>query len=307
MSITNFTPVVWAASLLENLRPAHVYANCVNRDYDGEIRNFGDTVRINNIGGVTISSYTKGSTALTPQALVGAGQTLNINQAKYFYFAIDDVDKAQNQPSVMAAAMREAAWGIADATDTYLASTVLANAIDSANVLTAQVVGTGAGDADAFEVLVDLRKRLEISNAPRVDRWCVIPPWYEAMLLKDPRFTSFGTQTNMALAVNGPGTNVAGGETPSQLALGSAGNGALARLLGMTVYVSNNVPVSGSAYTVIAGYKGAATYAESIAEGSPEAFRLQTGFQDAVRGLHVYGATVTRPSALASIAVTEAV
>lgn len=271
------------------------------------IRNFGDTVRINNINGVTISTYTKGATNLTPEALNGAGQALNINQAKSFFFAIDDIDKAQNQPSVMAAAMREAAWGLADATDTFLASTVISGNVASANVLTAATVGTGAGDADAYEILVDIRKVLEIANTPRVDRWCVIPPWYEAMLLKDPRFTSFGTSANLSLAINGPGTNVAGGETPSQVALGGAGGGVLARMLGMTVYVSNNVPTSGSAFTILAGYKGAVTYAESIAEGSPEAFRLQTGFQDAVRGLHVYGGVVTRPSALASIAVTESV
>lgn len=47
MSVKNFIPQIWSARLLEHLDKAHVYANLVNRDYEGEIRNFGDTVKVN--------------------------------------------------------------------------------------------------------------------------------------------------------------------------------------------------------------------------------------------------------------------
>ena len=60
----------------------------------------------------------------------------------------------------------------------------------------------------------------------------------------------------------------------------------------------------GGVYTVLAGVKKAATYAEQI--DSIEAFRPQDGFNDAVKGLHLYGAKVTRPFALASCEVTAA-
>ncbi len=38
---------------------AHVYAALCNRDYEGEIKQAGDTVKINAIGRVSIGSYTK--------------------------------------------------------------------------------------------------------------------------------------------------------------------------------------------------------------------------------------------------------
>jgi len=36
MSIDNFSPTIWTAKLLENLNAAHVYAGCLNRDYEGK-------------------------------------------------------------------------------------------------------------------------------------------------------------------------------------------------------------------------------------------------------------------------------
>lgn len=307
MTVGNFIPQVWAAAILENLSPAHVYANCVNTDYDGEIKNFGDTVRINNIGRVTISNYTKQTTTLTPEFLDGAGQTLTIDQAKYFYFAVDDVDRAQAKPKVMSAAMREAAWGLADATDNFLA-TLLSGAVDTANQLDnngTRVIGTGGTDSDAYETLVDLKVALDKGKVPSRDRWVVFDPNFLGALLKDPRFTSFGQSANLMLARNGPGTNMTADETPQVTGKVDLGGGALSKMVGMDCYVSLNVPTTGSGstttYTIIAGYKGAASYAESIPEGQPEAYRLQTGFSDAVRGLHVYGGKVVRSNAIATV------
>ena len=38
MAFSNFIPEVWSARLLEHLDKVHVYANLMNRDYEGEIR-----------------------------------------------------------------------------------------------------------------------------------------------------------------------------------------------------------------------------------------------------------------------------
>lgn len=47
MSITTFIPEVWSARLLDNLNKNLVFANLVNRDYEGEIKQYGDKVHIN--------------------------------------------------------------------------------------------------------------------------------------------------------------------------------------------------------------------------------------------------------------------
>ena len=53
MAVTTFIPQVWSARLLAHLDKAHVLTNLVNRDYEGEIRQYGDTVKITQIGDIT--------------------------------------------------------------------------------------------------------------------------------------------------------------------------------------------------------------------------------------------------------------
>lgn len=282
MSLNNFIPTLWAVELLENLNDAHVYVDLLNRDYEGQISNVGDTVKINSIGRVTINTYTKDSAINAPETLDDSQLMLSITEARYYNFEIDDIDKKQQQPKLMRAAMEEAGWGLADTADAFVAGE-LESDVDAGNVLTAATsVGTGATDDDAYELLVDLGVQLDINNVPKNGRWVVIPPWYRGMLLKDPRFVSFGTQQNL-----------------ERLRNGQVGEAA-----GFTIAVSNNVPLSGSAYTVIAGHKLAASFAEQI--NDPEGFRPEGAFSDAMKGLHLYGHKVTRPYALASVVATQA-
>lgn len=316
MTVDNFIPVLWSNKLLERLKKEEIYSQCVNRDYEGEIKQMGDTVRVNTVGPVTISSYTKNTINLTPEVIQGAGEPMTIDQAKYFYFALDDVDKAQISGNVMDMAMDEASYGLRDATDQFL-SILIQGGVPSANTLYSGgavtsatnplILGNGAGDADAFETLVDLNTKLNQSNTPSGNRWVVIDPGYAALLIKDPRFTSFGTASSMEVARAG----ATGGPE------GTGMTSVLKMLTGFDVYVSNNVPQGGAAvnintatapasttvFTILAGYKGAVSYAEQIPEGQPEAYRLQTGFADAVRGLHLYGGKVFRPAATAAVYV----
>lgn len=54
MAISTFIPTIWEARLLAHLDKALVYGNLCNRDYEGDIRNYGDTVKINQIGNVEV-------------------------------------------------------------------------------------------------------------------------------------------------------------------------------------------------------------------------------------------------------------
>ena len=281
MTIDNFIPTVWAAQVLLNLNDDHVYANAVNRDYEGVIKNFGDTVKINSIGRVTIKDYSKGATLDSPETLDDSQQQLVINQAKYFNFEIDDIDNRQQNPKLMGEATQEAAWGLADVTDVHLA-TVIAASVDSGNTLANKTIGFGAGDDNPYETLVDIDVKLTENNVPRGNRWCVVPPWFEGELRKDERFVSFGTDKNRA--------NLRG--TP----VGEAS--------GLMIWISNNVPTNGSNDILLSGYKGAVTFAEQI--DKVEAFRPQKRFSDALKGLHLYGSKVTRSSALARVEVVAA-
>lgn len=282
MSLDNFIATTWSKKLLDHLLDAHVYAKCVNGDYEGEINNVGDTVKINSIGPVAVADYVKNVTAISPETLDDSQLSLQITESKYFCFEIDDVDKTQQKPKVMDSAMKMSAYALSDTVDVFLA-TALAAGVAAANVLTAcATVGTGSEDDDAYGILVDLDVKLDENSVPSEGRWCVIPPWFHGLLRQDPRFVSFGTPENRATLRGKP--------------IGEAAN--------LTIWKSNNVPVSTLAYTIIAGYKGACTFAEQLKK--TEAFRPESAFSDAMKGLHLYGAKVTQPNALAYCICTAA-
>jgi hypothetical protein len=282
LTLNAFISQVWSSRILENLNDQHVYAALLNRDYEGDIKEQGDSVRINSIGRVTVNSYTKNSSINAPETLDGAGQVLIADQQNYFNFEIDDIDKVQGKPVLMDKYTAEAAWSLSDTVDAAVA-TALSSGTASGNQLTAATsVGTGSSDDDAYQLLVDLGTKLTENNIPMTGRWVVIPPWFHGMLQKDPRFVSFGTPENRNALANGKIGDVAG----------------------LTVHVSNNVPLAGSVYTVIAGHSVSAAFARQI--NKVEAFRPEGSFSDALKGLDVHGYKVTRPNGLAYVKATSA-
>ena len=282
MAIDNFIPQIWANRILENLNAAHVFADRLNRDYEGDIRAAGDSVRINSIGRVTISDYTKNGAINAPETLEGSDMVLEITQNKYFNFEIDDIDRWQQKPKLMDAATRETAWSMADEVDTYLASVLQAGSTNNVTGVGGAVltIGTGAGETNAYVSLVDAGVALSEQNVPTRGRWAVVPPWFEGMLRKDDRFVSYGTVANRD----------------------DLKNGHIGRAAGFDIYVSNNVSSLGGLganYYIQTGVNEAATYAEQIDD--TEAYRPEGSFSDALKGLHLYGAKVTRPYALCYI------
>jgi hypothetical protein len=283
MSLDNFNPEVWSQELLANLHKAHVYGSpgVVNTDYEGDIRSAGDTVRINSIGAVTVFDYTKNSDMSAPETLTDAQATLVVDQAKAFNFAVDDIDKAQQSPKVMAAAMGEAAYALRDAADTYVAAmytqAAAGNLIGSTGSPVTVTDPVTASNKLAYAYLVDLGVKLDEANVPSEGRFAIVPPWYEGLLLLDNRFVGYGGAAQDARLVNGQ----------------------IGRAAGFDIYKSNNVPYAAGPikYRITAGHPMAWSFAAQIT--SVEAYRPEKRFADAVKGLYVYGAKVVKPAALA--------
>ena len=283
MSVTNFVPTIWSARLLAHLDKKHVYAALVNRDYEGEIRNYGDTVKINQIGDVTIKKYTKGNDIEDPEDLSGSQTMLTIDQAKYFNFSIDDVDAAQVNPKLMDEAMKRAAYGMNDTPDTFLANMMYLAASNNGKNLGNDSTPVVPTKADAYDYLVDLSTDLTEKDVPTEGRWAVIPAWFHGLLLKDSRFVGNGTDYNKAL--------IEGGE------VGVAA--------GFRIFLSNNVPnTEGTKYKILGGTNAAGSYAEQILK--TEAYRPEKRFSDAVKGLHVYGGKVVQPKCLSVLTANKA-
>ena len=85
MSVRNFVPTIWSAKLFQELDKAHVLVGLANRDYEGEISSYGDSVKINGLGDITVNNYAPNVTSITPQQLTAEQTLLLIDQAKYQY------------------------------------------------------------------------------------------------------------------------------------------------------------------------------------------------------------------------------
>lgn len=273
----NFIPTVWAARLLVALEKALVYAQdgTVNRDYEGEIKESGNSVKIGSIGDVTIGTYEKNTDIGDPQILTDAEQSLLIDQSKYFNFYVDSVDRAQQNVNVMDEAMRRAAWALREKADTYMAG-IMDAAVLAGNKIGSVTTPKVPTKDDAYEYLVDLGVILDENDTPIDGRFVVVPAWFHGLLLKDERFVKTGS---------------AGADA-------TLANGQVGEAAGFKILKSNSVPnTTGTKYKILAGHAVATAYAEQIVD--LQTYKPEKRFGDAVKGLHVYGAKVVRDKNLA--------
>ena len=270
MAITNFIPTVWSENLLTALDKKYIgVANC-SRDYEGDIKNQGSVVKICGVGEITVSDYTKDTDMSAPQALDDTVTELVIDQAKFFNFQIDDVEKTQCTPKLMEAAMKSAAAAVADQADKYVyslygsaASTVYHDDLNDGklvdSILRARQILYENNVSDSTEVV------LEVS------------PMVASVLLKE------------------------------KLALGNnevLDNGYLGSIAGCKIFVSNNIvktttDMGDIKYKCLMRTTRAIAFAEQISE--IEAYRPEKRFADALKGLHLYGAKVVYPKEMVTL------
>src|SRR3990172_3808056 len=123
MAITNFQPEVWSPLILANLRSALVYGQdgLINRDYEGDIANAGDTVHITSFTDPAVRDYTK-NTDISWDLLTDSTRALIVDQADYFAFTVDDIDRRQALQGFVAKASQGAAYNLASEADAYLSA-----------------------------------------------------------------------------------------------------------------------------------------------------------------------------------------
>lgn len=128
-----------------------------------------------------------------------------------------------------------------------------------------------------FNILA-VAEELNSNNVPMQGRFIVVPPWFVTKLVL----------AGIAQETNNDGT---------------WNNGFITQALGFNIYMSNNVsigtPSTGAKTRIIAGTNDGWAFAEQI--NSVEAFRPETKFADAVKGLYLYGAKVVKAESLCTL------
>lgn len=277
MAITNFIPEVWAARLLTTLKTSHVYgaADVVNRDYEGDIANYGDTVNISGISRPTIQDYTAHTDLTGPEDVDDNTRQLVIDQSKAFNFEIDDIEERQARGAVMPEAAMEAGYALRDVADLYLGVQMSTN-VNASNLIPEATITTAT---EAEGVLIDLSVLLDEADCPTEGRFVVVTPAFHGLLLRSDIF----------VPVDASGTSEA------------LRNGMVGRAFGFNVKKSNNAPDgpgAGAGKHIIAGHRWATSFAEQIAK--TEAYRMEKRFADGLKGLHLYGSEVVRDTCLAA-------
>lgn len=271
-----FIPEIWSQKLNNMLAKNCVMLQCVNKNYEGEIKNQGDSVKIITPAAVTIS--TLDSSALTYSELTPTETDLVIDQKKFFAFKINDVAKAQANQDIMEAHLQNAKKAIEEVQDSYLLGQH-AN-VDSNNI----IGGTTAITLDKSTIysnFVALALKLKNSDAVNNNQkpWVVINPTVESYLLQSPEFISAYNVADETLR-----------------------EGAIGRIAGMDVLVSTNLTATAGKYYVLAGTNEAITFASQLSK--VESLRDKDSFSDLVRGLYLYGAKTVQPKSLAKMVVT---
>lgn len=273
-----FIPEVWAAQLVVALERAQVFASpvVVNRDYEGDVNGPGDTVHVTSLVDPTIRDYSP-HTDIEVDEIDDTDDTFTVDQAKYFSFDVDDLEKRQALDGGVALTeqTRKAAYLLRSQIDTFVGQKIA----DGASVT--EQVGALSDPSEAYEILVLLSQRLDEHDVPENGRYAVVAPDFYSQLLLDNRFVGAGT--------SGAVLN----------------NGLVGTATGFTILKSNNSPAGDTGKLVVAGNNRAVTYAEALTE--VESARRELRFADLVKGLVVYGSKVWRPEQVvtADVAITE--
>jgi len=287
----NFIPEIWSGKLIENFYDATVLSAISNTDYEGEIRQMGDTVNIRTTPEITIKTYVKGQ-SLAVENPDKAKLQLVIDKGEYFACVEDDVDQVQSDIALMDQWSKDASERMKIKIDQRVLTDMLT---DVSALNKGQTAGAISGNIDlgvagtpealtksnVIDLLINMGTVLDEANSPEQDRFVIIPAKMAGLIkqsdLKDASITGDGS-------------------SPLR-------NGRLGMIDRFTVYVSHNLKkTSGGEFSVIGGHKMGFTFASQMT--NMETIRSETTFGNIIRGLQVYGYKVTKPEALATAIVT---
>ena len=274
MAITNFITSVWSETLLNSLEKEYIGVRNCNREFEGEIKAKGDSVKVCGIKPVAIFNYIKNYPIQSPQVLEDKSIRISADTACGFNFQIDDIDKAQSAPNIMKAAMRQAASGLANKADKYVYQ--LYNDADVQNNIT----NASVTPENIIDTIISVREMMLTNN---------VNSNTETVLEVSPAIASIILKAQIAKLGNNADAMY---------------NGYIGSFIGFDIYVSNNIDIADGHYKCFARTKRAIAFAEKIK--SIVAYRPEDRFCDAIKGLYLFGGKVVYPEELVVVSLKPA-
>lgn len=266
MAYANFVPEIWSKKILRDLEKALVFGEGCTREYEGDIKQMGDQVHITTAGNPTIRTLTVANAAgqiTAAETLAGSTQHLDIDQFNYFNFEVADVDRAQALPGLFEKLTQNAAYGLADAVDQYVASLVAGATDVFSTVPTLTAATTLAAIDTGIEALLE-------NNVPKNA---------DLEIIINPKIWTLLKQNYVGLATNN---------------MDALDNGKVAKYGNVTIKLSNNVvkDANNIYHCPIRVRNSAMALAMQLSK--TEAYRREDGFADALKGFNLYGAKIIK-------------
>lgn len=305
LKAAGFIPEIWSGKLIEKFYAATVLAAISNTDYEGEIKNQGDTVKIRTKPTITIKDY-RADGNLELERPKGSVIDLTIDKGKYFNTILDDVMDVQSDLENMSMWSDDASEQMKLVIDAEVLTSLRGkaaaanrgtNAGKVAGGINLGVTGTPlavvndkatTGLVDVIDVILRLGQALDEQNIPEQGRWMIVPTWFSTLVKRSELRQAYLS-----------------GDSVSMLR-----NGRIGMIDRFTVYVSNLLPsgtLAGLATgesAIYAGHSHSLTFASQI--NNVETMRSEFTFGNILRGLQVYGYSVIDGTALAEAIVVKA-
>ena len=245
-----------------------MFAEDCNRQYEGDVKQMGDTVKILGVGKPTISKQ-KGGSIILPDAetVEDTSVEMQINTVAYFNFLVDDIDKRQAVGGLLDALNNEATQELAGEMDKDIAA--LAGTRDAKKVYSDYL----AVNADNVLGTLDLALQMLHENDVPADAKIVatVPPWFLTHLRT--AYTKLDTDNSDLLK-----------------------NGKVGRYNNILIKMSNNVNSTTSGSNIMVRTERAVAFANPLTHTEP--YRPEKRFSDAVKGYVLYGTKIVRPKEL---------
>lgn len=276
MSYRNFSPKIWAKQINRELERAMVFAEDCNRQYEGDVKQMGDTVKVLGVGKPTITKQVGGSIVLQdPEAVEDTSVDMVINRVAYFNYLVDDIDRRQAVGGLMDALSAESSEGTANAMDEDIAA--LAGTADAPKLFKS----TTAITVDNILKQIDLgvQKLMENDVKPETKIVITVPPWFKTILRQ--AYVQLDTNNSAMLK-----------------------NGRVGQYDNVIVKMSNNCNRnSDNGHDIMLRTQRAVAFANPLTHVEP--YRPEKRFADAVKGFVLYGTKIVRPKELVVLNVKE--
>ena len=300
-----FIPEIWSGKLIEKFYAATVLAAISNTDYEGEIKSYGDRVKIRTKPTLVINNYLVNGD-LTLQRPAGSNVELTIDQGKYFAAILDDVIEKQSDINNLSIWADDASEQMKIAVDTDVLLFIInqANSFNrgvtagaiSGNVnlgVTGTPIGTvgrnpATGQVEIIDVILRIGQCLDEQNIPETGRWVVMPTWATFQLKRSELREVFVSGDQVSILRNGR----------------------FGQVDRFTIYASNLLPFGTGAglaageWVIYGGHAHGLTFASQLT--NVETIRSERTFGQILRGLQVYGRQVLDGKALCQAIVTQA-